>query len=232
MPPTPASSFATRVREVMTQQGLSSAVLAQRAELTPSLMSRLTTDNLSTRRDPQIEHILALARALEVAPAELVAGTEAESILGQWIPREELMKEVQARSRAQAEASELRTELAGVRSELGTLRTELEQMGQEVARASQRAAEAEASARRELPALRAAKGAAEAKLAQALAERDQALADAQQNYRAWANAHSQALNLQRQVANADGKAVILGLIGTAVGAMVAGAETTSKKVRR
>jgi len=232
MPPTPSSSFATRVREVMTQKGLSSAILAQRAELTPSLLSRLTTENLSTRRDPQIEHILALARGLEVAPAELVADTEAEPILGQWIPREEFMKEVQARNEAQAEASELRTELAGVRSELKSLTTELEQMGQEVTKASQRAAEAEASARRELPTLRAAKGAAEAKLAQAMVERDQAQEAANQNYRAWANAHSQALNLQRQVANADGKAVILGLIGTAVGAMVAGGENTTKKARR
>ena len=232
MPPIPSSSFATRVREVMTQKGLSSATLAQRAELTPSLLSRLTTENLSTRRDPQIEHILALARGLEVAPAELVADTEAEPILGQWIPREEFMKEVQTRNEAQAEASELRTELAGVRSELKSLTTELEQMSQEVTKASQRAADAEASARRELPALRAAKGAAEAKLAQAIAERDQAQEAANQNYRAWANAHSQALNLQRQVANADGKAVILGLIGTAVGAMVAGDENTTKKARR
>lgn len=232
MPPIPSSSFATRVREVMTQKGLSSATLAQRAELTPSLLSRLTTENLSTRRDPQIEHILALARGLEVAPAELVADTEAESILGQWIPREEFMKEVQTRNEAQAEASELRTELAGVRSELKSLTTELEQMSQEVTKASQRAADAEASARRELPALRAAKGAAEAKLAQAIAERDQAQEAANQNYRAWANAHSQALNLQRQVAQADGKAVILGLIGTAVGAMVAGGENTTKRARR
>lgn len=232
MPPTPSISFAARVREIMTQRGINSAVLATRAELTPSLMSRLTTENLSTRRDPQIEHILALARGLEMAPAELVAGTEAEPILGQWIPRDEFEKEVQARNQAQKEASELRTELAGTRSELITLRNELEQMGQEVTKASQRAAEAEASARRELPALRAAKGAAEAKLAQALAERDQAQEAANQNYRAWANAHSQALNLQRQVANADGKAVILGLIGTAIGAMVAGDENTVKKSRR
>ena len=152
--------------------------------------------------------------------------------MGQWIPRDEFEKEIQARNQAQAEASELRTDLAGARSELATLRNELEQMGQEVTKASQRAAEAEASARRELPALRAAKGAAEAKLAQAIVERDQALEAAQQNYRAWANAHSQALNLQRQVANADGKAVILGLIGTAVGAMVAGGENTAKKARR
>lgn len=232
MPPTQSTSFATRVRELMTQRGLSSADLATRAELTPPLLSRLTTENLSTRRDPQIEHILALARGLEVAPAVLVAGTEADPILGQWIPRGEFEKEIQARNEAQTEASELRTELAGVRSELTTLRNELEQMGQEVTKASQRAAEAEASARRELPALRAAKGAAEAKLAQAIAERDQAQEAANQNYRAWANAHSQALNLQRQVANADGKAVILGLIGTAVGAMVAGVENTTKKARR
>ena len=232
MPPIPSLFFSARVREIMTQRGLSSAVLAMRAGLTPSLLSRLTTENLSTRRDPQIEHILALARGLEVSPAELVAGTEAEPILGQWIPRDEFEKEVQARNQAQAEASELRTELAGTRSELTTLRNELEQIGQEVTKASQRAAEAEASARRELPALRAAKGAAEAKLAQAMVERDQALADAQQNYRAWANAHSQALNLQRQVAKADGKAVILGVVGAAIGAMVAGDENATKKGRR
>jgi len=55
-----------------------------------------------------------------VAPAELVVGTEAEPILGQWIPRDEFEKEVQARNEAQTEASGLRTELAGTRSELIT----------------------------------------------------------------------------------------------------------------
>ena len=225
-------TFAARVRQVMSQRGITSMNLAQQAGITPSLLSRLITETETARREPQIEHILALARGLELAPAELVAGTDAEQVLGQWLPREEFENEVKARGQAQAEASELRTELAGVRSELQTLKTELEQMNQEVSRASQRAAEAEASARRDLPALRAARSAAEAKLAQALAERNQAQEAANQNYREWANAQSQALALQRQVANADSKAVILGLVGAAVGAMLSGASETPKTKRR
>lgn len=228
MPSATSFTFASRVREVMGQRGFTSAVLAKKAELTPSLLSRLITDTDSARREPQIEHILALARGLELAPAELVAGTDAEQVLGQWIPREEFEKEVLARHEAQEEASALRTDLAGVRSELKSLSAELEQMSQEAAKASQR----EVEARKEQASLRTAKDAAEARLGVAVQERDQALQLARRNYDAWSQAQTWILHLKRQVDEAKGAAWISGLFGAGVGAILANAATDPGKARR
>lgn len=216
MPSIPPLSFATRVRGLMSQKGITSAVLAKRAELTPSLLSRLITGTNATRRDPQIEQLLAIAQGLEVAPAELVAGTDAESILGQWIPQVEFEKEAHARAQAQAEASELRTDLAGLRSELKSLAGELDQMSQQAAQASQR----EIEARREQASLRIAKVGAEARLAGAIQERDQALLLAQRNYDAWAAAQNMIQDFQRQAAASKGTVWLAALIGTGLGALL------------
>lgn len=224
----PSYTFASRVREVMSQRGVTSAVLAKSASLTPSLLSRLITETESARRDPQIEHILALARGLEMAPAELVAGTEAEQVLGQWIPRSELEKEVQARLQAQAEAMELRVDLVGLRSELKSLSQELEQMTQEAAKASMR----EVEARREQAGLRSAKDSAEARLAAAVQERDQAMQMARRNYDAWSQAQAWILHLKRQVDESKGAAWISGLVGAGVGAILANAASEPGKGRR
>ncbi len=224
----PSSTFASRVREVMTQRGITSVVLAKSAALTPSLLSRLITETESARRDPQIEHIIALARGLEMAPAELVAGTEAEQVLGQWIPRSELEKEVQVRLQAQAEAMELRVDLAGIRSELKSLSKELEQMTQEAAKATMR----EVEARREQAGLRSAKDSAEARLAAAVQERDQAMQMARRNYDAWSQAQAWILHLKRQVDESKGAAWISGLVGAGVGAILANAASEPGKGRR
>lgn len=227
MSPTPSPSFARRLRAVMSQQGIVSAVLAKRAGLTPSLLSRLITGTESTRREPQLEHILALARGLEIAPAELVAGTEAEHVLGRWIPREEFEKEVQTRLQAQTQCLELRTDLAGLRSELKSLAGELDQTSQEAAKASQR----EVEARKEQAKLRSERDAAVARLSVALHERDQAWELARRNYDAWAQAQTWILHLKRQVDESKGAAWLSGLVGAGLGAILANAAADPEKGR-
>jgi transcriptional regulator with XRE-family HTH domain len=225
MPPTSPLSFAARVRDVMAQRGLTSVALAKASGLTPSLVSRLTTETDKARREPQIEHIWALARGLEVASAELVTGTDAESVLRDWIPRAEFEKEVQARYDAQKEASGLRTDLAGLRSEIKSLAGELDQMSQQAAQASQR----EIEARREQASLRIATVGAEARLAGALQERDQVLVLAQRNYNAWAQAQAWILDLQRQAEASKGAAWLSVLLGAGVGALLRDAASDPKK---
>lgn len=227
MPPKSPQSFAFRVREIMSQRGVVSSNLAKQADLTPSVLSRLITETESTRREPQIEHIWALARALEVAPAELVVGTEAESILRQWVPRVELEKEVQARYEAQLETSGLRTELAGLHSELKSLAGELDQTRQEAAEASQR----EIEARKGQAKLRSERDAAAARLGVTLQERDQAWELARQNYDAWAQAQTWILHLKRQVEESKGAAWLSVLMGAGVGAILANAAADPPKSR-
>jgi transcriptional regulator with XRE-family HTH domain len=221
-----ADSFVRRVREILDAKRLTIAELAERAELAASLVSKLLTETDATRREPRLEHVLAIARALELAPRELVLGTTAETILGEWVPRTEFEEESKARSAAQTEAAQLRTELAGVRSEANALRSTVDQLSQEVATATRRLGDVESAARKEQTALRVAREAAEAKLAAAIVERDRALALAQQNYQAWANARSQILQLQREVVDAKGSASagwLAALVGTVGGAILGAA---------
>jgi transcriptional regulator with XRE-family HTH domain len=208
-------TFARRVRDLLDARKHSIAELAERAELAASLVSKLLTDTDASRREPRLEHVLAIARALEIAPRELVLGTTAEALLGEWVPRAEFDEESKARSAAQTEAAQLRTELAGARSE-----------SQEVTTVTRRLGDVEANARREHTALRVARESSEARLASALVERDRALAIAQQNYQAWANARSQILQLQREVTEAKGSASagwVAALVGTVGGAILAAA---------
>jgi transcriptional regulator with XRE-family HTH domain len=203
----------------MEEKGLTSAALAKKAELAPSLLSRLITENGSARRDPQIDHIFALARAFELPPAEFVVGTEAASVLDEWVPRDELEREIRTRHEAQLEASTLRTDLAGTEMEIQGLTRELDRMTQEAREAQER----ELTAQREQASLRVAKDSIEARLTIALQEREKALQLAQRNYEAWADAQAWISGLQRQVENAQGSAWITGLIGAGVGAVLANA---------
>lgn len=219
-------TFARRVRELLDARKQSIAELAERAELAASLVSKLLTDTDATRREPRLEHVLTIARALETAPRELVLGTNAEALLGEWVPRAEFDEESKARSAAQTEAAQLRTEFAGARSESASLRSMVDQVSREVTTATQRLTDVEANARRAHTTLRVARESAEARLASALVERDRALAIAQQNYQAWANARSQLLQLQREVTEAKGSASagwVAALVGTVGGAILGAA---------
>lgn len=183
-----AESFARRVRDLMDERKYTVAELADRAELAPSLVSKLLTDTDAARREPRLEHVFAIARALEVQPLALVAGTSTHALLSGWVPRQELSQEAKTRCEAQADAARLRTELAESRAEAKALREIRDQLSNEVATLRHEVAKH----RVEKVALAASRGAA-------LVERDAALADAQ-NARSWyTNAVSRLRQLQEQV---------------------------------
>lgn len=202
--------FAQRVRELMSERRMTQAELAEKAELAPSLVSKLLTESEGSRRDPRVEHILALARAFELTPGLLVAGTTAAGVLSDWIPRIELEAESKLRAEAQSEAARLRTELAGICSEAQTLGGEVERLAENLAKLQGAADHAARESAVELARLRA-------QVASALEERDTALEQARVNYSAWASVKSHAEQLQRDLRGARKSAdtaKALALIGT------------------
>lgn len=204
-----AESFARRVRRLMDERKFTVAELADRAELAPSLVSKLLTDTDATRREPRLEQAFALARALEIQPLALVAGTSAHALLSDWVPREEFSQEAKARYEAQADAARLRTELAQSRAEVAVLSEIREQLSNEVS-----------ALRREETKHRIENFALTASRSSALVERDAALAEAQ-NARAWyTNAASRLRQLQEQV-QAARLGQSLGWIVASIGAVAA-----------
>ena len=214
------TSFSEHARALLDLRRLSIAQLSEQAELAPSLVSKLLTDTASARREPRLEHVLDIARALQLAPAEVVGGTDAESLLAEWVPRAEFEAESKARTAAQAQAAGLRTDLAGARSEVEGLRAAIEQLTQSLAIVNQQRSESDTRAQREQALLRVVKESAEARCKAALAERDNALAVAEQNYRAWANACSHLELMRRQVAESKASAGLAAFLGTIGGALL------------
>lgn len=210
-------SFARRVRELLEQRKLMLAELAERAELPPSVVSKLLTDTDASRREPRLEHILGIARALELQPRELVIGTDAEGILGDWVPRTEFEAESTARGLAQTQAATLRTELAGTRQEAQALQESVNRLTEELASVTHRLGDVEDAARRERTKLRVACEAAEAKCAAAVIERDNALARAHESEQAWTNLRSRVQQLQREVAAAKESGWLKAFLGAAGG---------------
>lgn len=233
--------FSRRLRALLDEKRVTQAELAEKADLAPSLISKLAAESEESRREPRLEHVFAIARALEMPPRELVVGTTAEVLLDEWVPRDELQAEAQARAEAQAAAAALRTELAGARREIEELKGEIDQTLKKLAAAMQQSTDLEAINRKE----RTARGVAESKLAAAITERDHALAEAKASYKALVNLHSlhkkvvrelfeAKANLSEAKANAaEGKwisALLGGLVGA--GAVAMTADTKKSKRRR
>ncbi|HXK16721.1 MAG TPA: helix-turn-helix transcriptional regulator, partial [Polyangiaceae bacterium] len=192
-------TFSHRVRAILERDKITQGELAQRSELDGSLVSKLLTDTDASRREPRIEHIIAIASALEITPRELVAGTEAEKVLGEWIPRAELAAESKIRAQAQARATNLETELVGAKAEASAAKVEITSL-------TRRLGELEAAAGRELATTRIALQRAEAKLAATASERDAAVRVATQGQVALSTARSHLLQAQRELTAARGAA--------------------------
>jgi len=203
-------AFARRVREMLADARMSMADLATQSGLDQSYVSKLLAESDATRREPKLDHVFSIARALKVGPSELAFGTEAEALLGGWVEREQLEREAAARSKAETDAAKLRTDLAAATRLVETLKGEVEDLVAKVANAEdgarqwkRRCAEAEETA------------------AVAMSERDVALASSETNYMAWRNAVSQNQRLQAAVKEAKGAAWFAGLAGAIGGALVA-----------
>lgn len=132
------STFAERLRLLASERGLSFADVAQSSQLDPSVVSRLAAEGRS-RRAPRHEHVLALARAFMMTPSELVFGTDAAALLGDWVPRESFDDEVRLRLRAHEEAAEARTKLAESDAVLSVLRQQVDELDRQAAAAKQAA---------------------------------------------------------------------------------------------
>lgn len=114
--------IAERIRRLLEQRQLSQAALAEKADLGAAVLSRL----LAGDRTLRFEHLLAIARALEMTLADLVAETDAEAMLGEWVSAESFAEEARLRAEAQGRSSALEAELAGKMAELSAVRRQLE----------------------------------------------------------------------------------------------------------
>jgi transcriptional regulator with XRE-family HTH domain len=205
-------AFHVRTRGLAESLGKSLSELADAADLPLTVVSRLLTDTDGVRRKPNVEHLFALARALGVAPRQLVHGTDAATTLAEWAPQSELDAEANERAKAQAGATRLRTELAGMTAKVKALEAALAATQKKHGEAMVSAT----NARIELFSRTAERDAA-------IRERDQLQQIAQTNYDAWRIASEAATRLEREVANAQSSAStawICAAVGTATGTIV------------
>jgi transcriptional regulator with XRE-family HTH domain len=111
--------FGDRVRRLREGKGLKQSDLAASADLDPAALSRI----LAGERSPRMEHLIAIARGLSVTVSDLVGGTDAESMLSEWVTREQFTACETARLEALAALEIARADLKARLSEIEALRT-------------------------------------------------------------------------------------------------------------
>jgi hypothetical protein len=67
----------------------------------------------SQKRKPSLDFVLAVASALDMTAAQLVAGTDAANIFGDWVPRAGFDREVELRLAAQRDLAATRDRFLG-----------------------------------------------------------------------------------------------------------------------
>lgn len=70
-----------RVKRLREAKQMKQGDLAVAADLDPAALSRI----LAGEREPRMEHLIAIARALDVTVAELVGGTDGDAALREWV---------------------------------------------------------------------------------------------------------------------------------------------------
>lgn len=216
MTTTPTVPFGERVRDLRGER-LSQTDLAERSELAPAALSRI----LSGERTPRMEHLLAIASALDVTVAELTAGTDAAASLTAWVTRE-TYEEAEGR-RIEAEKALAARSAAGhaMEAENRALKAEMGRMQANLGALHQTIAEMRAAAFGERAARDAAVQAA-------------AASDARAHRLEWALAQAQrhAAALQADLERSGKAQVATGVIAAALGALVAAGSTDSGPRRR
>jgi transcriptional regulator with XRE-family HTH domain len=109
--------FAERVRRLREERGWSQNELAESADLAPTALSRV----LSGVRELRMEHVVALAWALEITLTELVGGTTAAGLVLEWIPRARFEDAERARVDALRELEAARADAAARGAEADSL---------------------------------------------------------------------------------------------------------------
>lgn len=211
-------SFSQRLREAIERSGHTAAEVARRADLDASVVSRLTSKDDATRREPNLELVLALARVLQVTAAELVDGTDAAGVLAPWVARSMFDREVEARLAAERELAATRGVLAGSEREAAALRDQLgaaEQLGAEQRKHAAEQAMKLVRANAQVSQLETEVSALQASLADAKRQ----WADLQVRL---TSAQQQLTAAQQGAARSAGLAVFGTLLGGLVGAALAG----------
>lgn len=111
-----------RVKGLYVSDGVSQAVFARRCGLEPYELSRIVTG----RRRPQLHQLQAIATAEGMTLEELVAGTDAEHILGQepkLVSRSELEEVLQRALKAEERTRTLEAEKKALAAELEASQT-------------------------------------------------------------------------------------------------------------
>ncbi|MBV6418692.1 MAG: hypothetical protein CMLOHMNK_03622 [Steroidobacteraceae bacterium] len=220
--------FADRVKELREERKLSQNELAAAANISPASFSRI----LSGERPLRMDQAVALAQAIGVTVIELTAGTTAEGVVAEWVPRKEYEAADRHRADAEhdlerakrdvqatkAENDRLRAAVGSLTSRIATLESDLAAVKAEAARAAQLARK-NAELERQVVQL----GGDVARLTshvEGLTEQAGVLAArADQNYQAWAQARNRVQVLEKTLASEKSDKVGVAFVSAALGAL-------------
>lgn len=243
--PNEHDDFRSRVKGLREKRGWSQVDLAREAGLAPALLSRL----LSGERNPRMDHVSAIARALGVTVIELTEGTAVADVVKEWVPRAEFERADLARADAErdlevsrAEASALRAEAASLRESVGTLSRRSAEVERELAKCSAEASRAKHLAAQngelsgQVHALRSQVASLQAEAAHHREAAEQAGQLANRNFSAWQLARSRIAALEADLAKAKNDKMAVGVFSAALGGLAAAmlaspAETTRTRRR-
>jgi transcriptional regulator with XRE-family HTH domain len=123
-------AFGERIYELREQAQLTQNKLAAKASMSRGGLSRILTGV----RDVRMHHVLQLARALRVTAAALVEGTDAEGVLGNWVPRVLFNRSERDRVRANDALVAERAKANAFDAEINALRLDLKRQAWRIER--------------------------------------------------------------------------------------------------
>ncbi len=118
-------NFGEEIKRLREAKGLNQTQLASNSSLDSAFLSRL----LSGDKKPKIEHILALANALDVTPIELVYETEYCNLLEDWVTMDQYRAIKEEKDSLYRKTEELETENIALRSEVEEFKKRITKLG-------------------------------------------------------------------------------------------------------
>lgn len=136
--------FSDRLKSLRGERGWSQTELAEHADLAPAALSRI----LGGTRRPRMEHLIALASALKVTVIELVAGTDLQDTIQEWVPRSRFEQVERDHLDAVRDKRITVVELSACQQEVASLRESINQLTRHSENLEHKLLQTEASARR------------------------------------------------------------------------------------
>lgn len=110
--------LADRVKRIREAKNLKQGDLAHAAKLDPAALSRI----LGGERDPRMDQLIEIAKALDVTVADLVGDTDAHHVLQEWVSMEQFAASETARLEALRNLELARVEISARLSEVEAMR--------------------------------------------------------------------------------------------------------------